>query len=59
MSTELLSRLDDWARERQIWPKEFHCPHYEECNKEALHLELGYTCGMSYVGQEYGAGQAL
>lgn len=57
MDTELLSRLDDWARERHIWPLDFHCPHYEECKgsiKGLPTLQGGSTCSMSYVGKDYG-----
>lgn len=57
-NTQLLGDLDQWARERRIYPKSFDCPHYEKCNgslSEGSHLDGGYTCTMSYVGQEYGA----
>jgi hypothetical protein len=57
MSTELVSRLDDWARKRQIFPKEFDCPHYEECKGSlpgSATLDRGNTCSMSAVGEDYG-----
>jgi hypothetical protein len=57
MSTELVSRLDDWARERHSSPKKFHCPHYEECKGslgKGPTLNVGDTCSMSYVGKDYG-----
>ena len=59
MNTELISRLDDWARsrERRIWPHDFHCPHYECCKRslgDSATLDGGKTCSMSYVGKDYG-----
>src|SRR5271166_1657801 len=58
MRSELISRLEDWARERRILPLSFDCQHYTECNgslqKDGLHLKCGQTCQMSYVGREYG-----
>jgi Uracil DNA glycosylase superfamily len=57
MSTDLLSRLDEWARERKIWPRQFGCPYYQECQAslaEGAKLDGGKTCLMSYVARDYG-----
>jgi hypothetical protein len=59
-ASTLISELERWARDRQVLPQEFKCPHYDCCQESRLCrsyplLDGGKTCQMSYVGREYGS----
>jgi hypothetical protein len=54
----LVSRLEEWASTRRIFPPTFNCQHYECCEKSfydgcGRRLEYGKTVVMSYVGRQY------